>query len=133
MMPYVLDACALIAFLDDEPGADVVDTCLETGKCYLHAINACEVYYDIWKKSGESVATTIVERLALLGIFLQDDMDITFWQQVGRLKAEIKRISLADCFAVVLAQKTGSTLLTSDHHEFDPIVPLNLCSIQFIR
>jgi predicted nucleic acid-binding protein len=43
------------------------------------------------------------------------------------------RISLADCFALALAERVGGTLVTSDHHEFDPIVPLAICPILFIR
>jgi predicted nucleic acid-binding protein len=43
------------------------------------------------------------------------------------------RISLADCFCIVLAQELSGEVVTSDHHEFDPLVPLNLVPITFIR
>jgi uncharacterized protein with PIN domain len=43
----VFDASALIAFLRDEPGAEVVESALSVPeKCYAHALNLCEVYYD---------------------------------------------------------------------------------------
>ena len=47
-MNRVLDACAMIAFLRGEPGADVVRAILHnpSDACYAHAINLCEVYYD---------------------------------------------------------------------------------------
>ena len=46
-MNYVLDAGPLIAFLDDEPGAAVVEQVLtEPGStCYAHIFNLTEVYY----------------------------------------------------------------------------------------
>jgi predicted nucleic acid-binding protein len=43
------------------------------------------------------------------------------------------RISLADCFGIALARRVGGELVTSDHHEIDPILPLRLCPLQFIR
>ena len=44
-MSTVIDASALIAFLRDEPGADVVENVLSApDKCYAHALNLCEVY-----------------------------------------------------------------------------------------
>ena len=60
-------------------------------------------------------------------------MDTTFWQSVGQLKINPGKLALADCFALALAICTGGTLVTSDHHEFDAVVPLGLCPILFIR
>jgi predicted nucleic acid-binding protein len=42
------------------------------------------------------------------------------------------KLSLADCFALALAVRTGGTLVTSDH-EFDPVAALGLCPVLFIR
>ena len=67
------------------------------------------------------------------GLALRTDLDTAFWQSVGELKVNPGKLSLADCFALALAQQEQGTLVTSDHHEFDPIVPLNLCPILFIR
>ncbi len=60
-------------------------------------------------------------------------MDTAFWQLAGQLKVNPGKISLADCFALALTIRTGGTLVTADHHEFDVIVPLGLCPILFIR
>ena len=59
-------------------------------------------------------------------------MNRRFWQRVGGLKAR-GRISLADCFCIVLAQELSGEVVTSDHHEFDPLVPLGIVPIRFIR
>ena len=132
---YVLDACALIAFLNREPGAAVVDGLLAdpNNGCLAHAINVCEVYYDLVRRSGTPIARQAVVDLAVIGVQIRQDMDTGFWQQVGDLKVSPGKLSLADCFALALAIQSGATLVTSDHHEFDPIVPLGLCPILFIR
>ena len=133
-MIYVLDACAMIAFLRGEPGADVVENALldATSDCMVHAINLCEVFYDFYRDSGESAAKGAIADLSTVGVTERDDFSQTFWMEVGRLKAQGKS-SLADCFAITLTNRTGGTLLTSDHHEIDRIVAAGLCNIAFIR
>ena len=52
-MSTVIDACAPIAFLRDEPGAEAVQNILNLPQtCYVHALNLCEVYYDFWRASS---------------------------------------------------------------------------------
>jgi predicted nucleic acid-binding protein len=48
-------------------------------------------------------------------------MDTGFWKQAGILKADWKRISLADCFAVTLSNRIGAELVTADRHELEPL------------
>ena len=56
-MSTVIDASALIAFLRDEPGAGVVENVLSAPeKCYAHALNLCEVYYDFFRASNQNAA-----------------------------------------------------------------------------
>ena len=132
---YVLDACSMIAFLDREPGAEVVDgLLLDANKiCYAHAVNACEVYYDVQRNQSADDARQAIAKLQGAGVDLRDDMDTTFWQQVGDLKINPGKLSLADCFALALVLRLGATLVTSDHHEFDRIAAMGLCPILFIR
>ena len=131
---YILDACAMIAYLRKEIGADVVRKIIvdPTSICYAHAINLCEVYYDFWRVGGESAAEQAIEDLLILGIIERNDFDQNFWKVIGKIKANNKA-SLADCTAICLAIQLGGTVLTSDHHEFDKIARDNVCSIQFIR
>jgi len=53
---YVLDAGPMIAFLDDEPGAAVVEQVLtEPGStCYAPIFNLTEVYYIYIDSHGEA-------------------------------------------------------------------------------
>ena len=133
-MICVLDACALIAYLRNESGADYVSNLLAdpVNQSAIHAINLCEVYYDFIRSASEARAQLAVNRIYALGIIVRDDLDTPFWQDVGRLKVA-HRISLADCFAVAMTHRMGGTLVTSDHHEFDPLARAGICLITFIR
>ncbi|MGA9774097.1 MAG: PIN domain-containing protein [Blastocatellia bacterium] len=134
-MIYVLDACALIAWLSDEPGAEVVDRAVRdiNSQCLAHAINLCEVFYDAYRNAGEAQAQSLLSDLRAVGIIERSDFDSAFWQGVGRLKGDHRKVSLADCCAMTLTDRVGGSLLTSDHHEFDPLAALGICPITFIR
>jgi uncharacterized protein with PIN domain len=57
-MNVVLDASAMIAFLRDEPGAEVVTNHMWRSQhhVFAHALNLCELYYDFFarKRRGSS-------------------------------------------------------------------------------
>lgn len=133
-MIYILDACAMIAFLRGEPGADIVEQALldTSGQCMAHSMNMCEVFYLFHRDGGKDVADEAIEDLRGLGLVERGDMDETFWKEAGKLKAQGK-ISLADCYAIALTNRVGGTLLTSDHHEMDPLAAPGVCPITFIR
>jgi len=133
-MNLVFDACAIIAYLRDEAGAEVVEALITNTQhnCMIHAINLCEVYYDFLRSAGEAVAQEAINDCATIGLTIREDMDINFWQDVGKLKAN-HRLSLADCFALALTQRVQGQLVTSDHHEFDPIAVAKNGVIQFFR
>jgi predicted nucleic acid-binding protein len=131
---YALDACAMIAYLKGEPGALVVAGLLGDPKnrCFAHAINMCEVYYGILRATDESTARAALSTLHSDRVIVRRDMNQQFWRRVGNYKAR-GRISIPDCFCIVLAQQLGGEVVTSDHHEFDPLVPLGIVPIRFIR
>lgn len=133
-MSAVIDASALIAFLRDEPGGDVVENALSAPeKCYAHALNLCELYYDFFRASNQDAAGAAISDLLGLGIEERTDMDSEFWRDVGGLKAVHRRVSLADCCALALARRLGARLVTADRHEFEPILSAGISPIEFIR
>ncbi|GFE72329.1 PIN domain-containing protein [Chroococcus sp. FPU101] len=134
-MNIILDACAVIAYIRDETGAEQVENYLadEQHTCLIHVINLCEVYYDVLRDSSRTEAEAMLDDLKAIGVIFRDDIDQNFWQAVASYKATIRRVSLADCFALALTKRINGMLLTSDHKEFDPIVPLGICQINFIR
>ena len=133
-MNHVLDACAMLAYLSGEKGAEVVQALLADSAevCYAHAVNLCEVYYDLLRRSDERIAREAVADLLADGIIERRDLSGRFWRAVGAHKAR-GRISLTDCFCIALAQGLSADLVTSDRREFEPLVPLGLISIRFIR
>ena len=134
-MKFVLDACAIIAYLRDEPGASAVALALEDegNECFAHSINLCEVFYDFHRASGLAEAMGALRDIALAGVVERNDMNRELWHSAGTLKSVHRWISLADCFAVALSQKLDATLLTSDRHELCPLTEQLVCDIQFIR
>jgi predicted nucleic acid-binding protein len=125
----------MIAFLRDEPGAEVLEEILNDPQsvCYAHAVNLCEVYYDFLRSEGESAAEAAIADLLAVGITPREDMDSDFWREVGRIKVNPGKLSLADSFLLALAQRMGAEIVTTDHHEFDRLLPLGLWTFQFIR
>lgn len=132
---YVFDACAVIALLDDEPGAEAVEALLagENHRCLIHILNVCEVYYHIYRRADQERASKLEGILESYGFELDGMLVPVLWQEAGQLKAEWRRVSLADCFALALTIQEKATLVTTDHHELDPIAQAGLCPIRFIR
>jgi uncharacterized protein with PIN domain len=131
---YVFDACAVVALLQAEAGASVVRDLLDANsRCLLHALNACEIYYDLYRRSGVEIADGLREVLAGYGFELIEDMPFALWKTAGKLKGAWKRVSLADCFAVALTLETSATLVTTDHRELDPLAQASVCPIRFLR
>jgi PIN domain nuclease of toxin-antitoxin system len=134
IMSAVIDASALISFLRDEPGAEVVQRILGLPQTfYVHALNFCEVYYDFWRTSSQETAESAIADLIGLGIEERNDMDSEFWREIGRLKAVYRRVSLADCCTLALAARLGAALVSADRHEFEPLLSAGICQIEFIR
>jgi PIN domain nuclease of toxin-antitoxin system len=134
-MNVVLDASAVIAFLRGEPGADVVERYFgpERHDLYIHALNLCEVYYDFLRAAGEISAEGAIRDVLQLGVQERNDMNSDFWRSVGKLKAEHRRVSLADCCALALAGVLGAVVLSADRHELEPLARASVCQVEFIR
>lgn len=121
-MTLVFDSSALIASLHGEPGGEYVQSLLSDPEktCIIHAINICEVYYEFKRTGGEAHAQAVLVNLREAGIMIREDMDDDFWQEAGQLKADIRRISLADCFCAALASRVDGEVVTADK-EFAPL------------
>ncbi|MCI0336759.1 MAG: PIN domain-containing protein [Acidobacteria bacterium] len=133
-MIYVFDANAMIALLNDEPGADVISEILTRPDAivYAHAINLAEVFYWSIRHEGEAQALLAYAGLQALGIQTRADMDEEFWQTAAGVKAS-HRMALADAFAIALALRVDGVLITSDHRELGPVAAANVCRIVFFR
>ena len=131
---YVLDACALIALLLHEEGAEIVaqaykDANSGNAKIVINAVNLLEVYYDFYRAHDKETADDMITNVYASVVSVVTEIDRALIIEAGRLKATYK-ISLADSFALAQAKITEGVLLTSDHHEFDAIEGKE--SIQFM-
>lgn len=119
-MSVCLDAFALLAWLQDEPGADQVENYLLQAqtqtdqKCFVSLINLGEVYYQLFRKKGAARADSFWDE-ALRGVIPLTVMDVTRKRvlEASRLKAH-HPIAVADAFALQLALEMQAPLVTGD-------------------
>jgi predicted nucleic acid-binding protein len=134
---FVLDACALIAFLQDEPGAEKTAAALISAReqeatVYMNVVNLLEVYYDIYRSTDKAKADEELVMIKKLPIEIETEISDNIFTEAGRLKASYK-ISLADSIALAQALATGGELMTADHHEFDAIEGKEAIRFSWIR
>jgi predicted nucleic acid-binding protein len=119
---HCLDACAVIAFVRQEPGAEVLKALIERPTTFLamHVCNLGEVYYDFFREDGITAAQTAWTITLALPLELRRDTDDAFIQRVEIIKVE-EHVSFADAFALALTERLSIPLVTTDHHEFDAV------------
>jgi len=122
---YVLDACALVAFVKKEIGFDIVRNILieaSEGKAevYMNKLNLYEVYYGIHRMEGIAKADEVFNMVQRLPIAIIDGIADNVFREASRIKSSYK-MSLADSIALGTASVMGAFLITSDHHEFDTV------------
>lgn len=119
---HCLDACAVIAYLRKESGAEILKEIIEQPDTHLtiHVCNLGEVYYDFFREDGIGAAQTAWANTVAPPLTLRRDTDDEFVQRVGVIKVN-ERVSFADAFALALSERLHVPLVTTDHHEFDPL------------
>jgi hypothetical protein len=65
----------------------VTDLLQEENRCLVHAIDVCEVYYDLYRRDGEEIANGIKEVLEGYGFEVVEEVPSTLWKTAGKLKA----------------------------------------------
>ncbi|MDR1765650.1 MAG: PIN domain-containing protein [Lachnospiraceae bacterium] len=125
MTRYVLDACALIALIYDEDGANVVAeefNLANDGKVELrmHKANLLEVYYYCWRTNGKPKADWFWSELLKRPVSITSENSDELFEEAARLKS-LYKVSFADTFALAETSVSGGILLTADHHEMDAV------------
>ena len=119
----VLDSFALLSFLRDEPGAEMVAALLEKAEERRHPlqmteVNYAEVQYIVRRKDGEAAWRIVADELVTLPIEFRP-ADRPLADQAADFKTRFK-LSLADAFAAALAKEKKTELVTGDP-EFKPL------------
>jgi predicted nucleic acid-binding protein len=117
MKRYVLDSYAMIAYFEDEPGADRVAQVLKQlikgkAKGFMSVVNWGQVYYNTMREQGVSEAEKVILQLDKFPIQIVDvNKELAY--EAAKLKGEF-RIAYADCFAVALSVRLNADLVTGD-------------------
>jgi len=133
MKSYVLDACALIAFFNDENGAEhVEEVLLGDDVCLMSIVNVYEVCYNAAKISGTGQGLKMYEEiqqlpLKIIKVIGKDLLKVAIYFKVNY------KVSVADFFALGLAKENGAIMVSSDHHEFDIIENSKELEFSWIR
>ena len=117
-MLYLLDACALLAVFNGEPGANVVLDLIEqarasTIRLSMSIVQLLEVYYDRLYISGEYGAVIRVESILSEPISIIESISYPIMYEAGRFKTSYS-MSLADAIAAATARSLTATLVTKD-------------------
>ncbi|MBE3571539.1 MAG: type II toxin-antitoxin system VapC family toxin [Moorella humiferrea] len=112
---FVLDTYAILALLEDEPGAQVVADIIsdDTKMGFLSLINLGEAYYIVLRKKGEKAASELIETICADESITLIDCSWTRIKEAARVKA-LGGLSYADSFAVSLAQELQAPIITGD-------------------
>ncbi len=134
MTIYVLDACAVLAYINNEIGADKVEQLLMSQqRVFMASINVLEICYDMARRTGSlEEASNFYRLVASWPIHIVDVLDEPLLIAAASFKMR-GRLSLADAVALGLAKIKQAKLVTSDHHEFDTLEQAGLAEFEWIR
>jgi len=137
VVKYVLDSCALLAYIYDEAGSDIVESALKQtdenmAVLYMNKLNLFEVYYNILRSEGLQQAEDFYGMVQMSPINVIDGLSDFVFREAGRIKTQYK-MSLADSIALGETSVLGATILTSDHHEFDIVEQNEKIKFAWIR
>jgi len=117
MQTKVLDSYALMAFFEDEPGADFVRGLLQKAveseiTLLMTVVNLGEVWYAIARNNSPEIADQYIHEIKGMGVeIVEADWNLT--RQAAAFKAN-GNMSYADCFAAALAKLKKAELVTGD-------------------
>ena len=117
MKRYVLNSYSLLAYAEDEKGADAVEDILtkaldNQAEIFLSVINWGEMYYIALREGGKERAELYRETFARYPItIVEANKELTL--QAAHFKANYK-ISYADAFAAAVAKNRKAVLVTGD-------------------
>ena len=117
-MNYILDAWAIVAWIEKESGYLRVSELLEKAgnreiRLTMSIVNFGEVFYRTGKLYGISEATRTERKMRALPINIIAPVEETLVMRAAYLKAQYP-ISYADAFAAALTEQEKAILVTGD-------------------
>lgn len=117
MATKVLDAYALMAFFEDEPGADFVRGLIlkaeeDETNLLMSVVNLGEVWYSIARTNSSEIADQYINDIQGMAIEIVDaDWKVTHQAAAFKVKGNI---SYGDRFAAALAKERKAELVTGN-------------------
>ena len=126
MSSFVLDASAVIAYLNQEPGADRVENCL--GDAYISTVNLAEVLTKSVEAGHDLV--TARESFYLLGIKVVE-FSASHAGKAAELRTDTRTLglSLGDRSCLALADELKLPVVTTDKQW----QKISFCQVELIR
>ena len=111
--PVVFDASAILAFLQGEPGGDMVARALQGNDCLVSAANLAEVIAkSVDRGVTQDALQMILRELALTVVEIKpEDGAVAGWM---RAETRALGLSLGDRLCLALAQRLKAQVLTAD-------------------
>ena len=114
---YVLDASALLDFLEDGPGAERIIQLVKEARhsstpLLMSVLNWGEVFYQSWQRRGEESAKATMVGLARLPIELVP-VDQPQVVKAAEFKV-VNKLPYVDCLAAALSTLRQAALVTAD-------------------
>ena len=122
---FCIDACALIAYIKNEEGADIVENVFDRAAAgdavvYMSAVNLSEVIYNFRPEKTDAEMNVLWQRIRNLPVTIVREIADTIINTAAFLKSRNK-MSLADSLGLAVAKEFGAAFVTSDHTELKPI------------
>lgn len=123
MNDYIFDTSALLAFIENEEGVEVVESLViksinKESRIFISTVTLIEIYYISHREQGKIIAE---ERLSLIETlpFRQESLTPNLCKVIGEIKST-KSMSFADCCIAGLSKSKKAILVHKDP-EFEQI------------
>ena len=127
----ILDASAVLAFLQGEPGDDIVRLALQSDSCVVTAANQAEIIAKIVDRGVDAVVLkTVIDQMGypVIDVTAQDG-ECAGWM---RKQTRVIGLSLGDRLCLAVAKRLKAVVLTADRPWLAMAQPLGL-DIRCIR
>ncbi len=112
-MKYLLDTMALLAYFNDEKGADFIEDLIDQNeKLFIGSITLSEIYYIYSRRVGVETAEKRVEQIR----YNLEVIDIGTEEAIEAGIYKMNNIPIADALIAACADSIGASVVTADDH-----------------